>query len=399
MDIAFCYESVLPARGGCETYIADLARRLLADRHGVHIYACRWDASALPQGIQFHAIPATWAPRFLKPWVFARRCLQALSQQRHDVTIGFDKTWGQDVLYPQGGLHAASAEHNLRKHANPLLRRLARVVKWFDPAHFSYSLIERRQYLTNQPSSIVVNSHMVRDHFMRYYHIPPSQLHIVRSAIDPQRFPEQDRLKCRVQCREQYGIEPNEVVGLFAAMNYHLKGLEPLLYAVQRLLARPEFADHAPAFRLVVVGRPEANAYQRLARRLGLGEHVRFVGYCREMRNAYFAADFLVHPTFYDPCSLVVLEALACGLPIITSRYNGASELMHLTAPHQEGYVVADPHDHQELSWCLAQMLDAGRRHAFALAARRTALQWTFEQHYRQLMGVLVEAAERKQAA
>jgi UDP-glucose:(heptosyl)LPS alpha-1,3-glucosyltransferase len=117
------------------------------------------------------------------------------------------------------------------------------------------------------------------------------------------------------------------------------------------------------------------------------------------MRNAYFAADFLVHPTFYDPCSLVVLEALACGLPIITTRYNGASELLHPSPPHQEGYVLRDPHDHQELSWCLAQMLDPGRRHSLAQAARRTALQWTFEQHYRQLMAVLVEAAERKQAA
>jgi hypothetical protein len=58
MDIAFCYESVLPARGGCETYIADLARRLLADRHAVLIYACRWDEQALPRGIEFHPIPA-----------------------------------------------------------------------------------------------------------------------------------------------------------------------------------------------------------------------------------------------------------------------------------------------------------------------------------------------------
>ncbi len=48
MNIAFCYESVLPARGGCETYIADLARRLVADEHEVHLYACRWDADALP---------------------------------------------------------------------------------------------------------------------------------------------------------------------------------------------------------------------------------------------------------------------------------------------------------------------------------------------------------------
>ena len=399
MDNAFCYESVLPARGGCETYIADLARRLLADRHEVHIYACRWDAQALPKGIQFHAIPTTWLPRFVKPWRFAQKCLQALAQRKHDVTIGFDKTWGQDVLYPQGGLHVASAAHNLRKHSHPIGAPLARVVKWFDAAHWSYSFLERRQYLGANPPLIVVNSNMVRDHFMRYYHVAPGQLHVVRSAIDPQRFPEQDRLKCRLQCRENYGITPHEVVGLHAAMNYHLKGLEPLLYATHRLLTRPENLGNAPPLRLLIVGHPDTRAYERLAHDLGISDAVRFVGYCAEMRNAYFAADFLVHPTFYDPCSLVVLEALACGLPIITSRYNGASELLHSSPPYQEGYVIRDPHDHQELSWCLGQMLDGTRRQSFAQAARRTATQWTFEQHYRQLMAVLAEAAQRKQAA
>ncbi len=399
MNIAFCYESVLPARGGCETYIGDLARRLLADRHEVHIYASRWDEQALPKGIQFHAVSVPWSPRFLKPWLFGRRCLQAMAERTHDVTIGFDKTWGQDVLYPQGGLHAASAEHNLHKHANPMVRRLARCVKLFDVANWSYSLLERRQYLSNPPAFIVVNSYMVRDHFMRHYHIPPGQLHVVRSAIDLERFPEQDRLRCRSQYREQHGFAPNEVVGLFAAMNYHLKGLEPLLHATQRLFAQPELAAQVPSFKLLVVGNPNAGAYKRLASRLGLDDVVRFVGYCPEMRNAYFAADFLVHPTFYDPCSLVVLEALACGLPIITTRFNGASELLHAAPGFQEGYVVNDPHDHQQLAWCLAQMLDPARRNAFAQAARRNAAQWSFDQHYRQLMNVLTTAAQRKQAA
>src|SRR5439155_5219267 len=200
--------------------------------------------------------------------------------------MGFDKTWGLDVLYPQGGLHAACAEYNLRKHANPFVRRLAGLVKWFDVAHWSYTLLERRQYLSETPPAIVVNSNMVRDHFMRHYNIAPGQLHVVRSSIDPQRFPEQDRLKCRSQCREQYGIAPNEVVGLFAAMNYHLKGLEPLLHATARLFARPEFVENTPAFRLMVVGHPKARSYQQLAHKLGLDDAVRFVGYCPEMRNA-----------------------------------------------------------------------------------------------------------------
>ena len=88
------------------------------------------------------------------------------------------------------------------------------------------------------------------------------------------------------------------------------------------------------------------------------------------MRDAYFAADFLVHPTFYDPCSLVVLEALACGLPMITTRANGASELM---TPPREGYVIDDPHDHQCLAACLQEMLDKERRHGCSAAARAAA--------------------------
>jgi UDP-glucose:(heptosyl)LPS alpha-1,3-glucosyltransferase len=78
---------------------------------------------------------------------------------------------------------------------------------------------------------------------------------------------------------------------------------------------------------LVVAGNPNYRGWHRLAERLGVGEQVCFIGHCGDMRNAYFGSDFLVHPTFYDPCSLVVLEALACGLPIITTRFNGASEL------------------------------------------------------------------------
>ena len=114
------------------------------------------------------------------------------------------------------------------------------------------------------------------------------------------------------------------------------------------------------------------------------------------MRDCYFAADFLVHPTFYDPCSLVVLEALACGLPVITTRYNGASELLH---PPARGIRHRRPARPRRLAWAMTQLLDPGRRAACGQAARRAAAGWTFEHHYRQLMQVFTEAAERKRAA
>src|ERR1700756_1628086 len=162
MNIAFCYESVLPARGGCETYIADLARRLLADRHEVHLYACRWDEKALAPGIQCHALPAFSGPRFRRPWRFSTLCNEALAQNRHDLSIGFDKTWGQDILYPQGGLHAASAAHNLLKFSNGFSRGMAALGKWLDPAAWSFARLERKQYLGPTRPLVIVNSFMVR---------------------------------------------------------------------------------------------------------------------------------------------------------------------------------------------------------------------------------------------
>src|SRR5476651_815505 len=168
MDIALCYESVLPARGGCEHYISDLARRLARDGHSVHLYASRWDATALPSTMHYHRLPSSRGPRFLRPWKFGQACEDALKNHHHDVTMGFDKTWGQDVLYPQGGLHAASAEHNIRKHARAWQRGLASVAKALDVAHWSFSLLERRQYLSTPKPLVVVNSHMVARHFKRF---------------------------------------------------------------------------------------------------------------------------------------------------------------------------------------------------------------------------------------
>jgi len=386
----------LPTRGGCETYIADLARRLIADKHEVHLYATRWDENALPKTMHFHALPPVRGPRFLRPWSFANLCLSAMSAHNHDVTVGFDKTFGQDVLYPQGGLHAASFEHNLQKYPSKFMRSLVRGLKCFDLAHWSFTRLEQRQYLGEKSPLVVVNSFMVRDHFRKYLGISEKDLYVVRSAIDPDRFPANDRLKRRQEFRQKWNIGPSEIVGLFGAMNYRLKGLDPLLRSVQCLLARLEVIYDPSHFRLVVAGNPNFRKYEKLAQSLNIHGSVRFIGHCAEMRDAYFGADFLVHPTFYDPCSLVVLEALACGLPVITTRANGASELLE-SGVH--GFVIDDPHDHQQLASCLAQMLDNARRHAFSVAARQAATQWTFEQHYRQLLTVFMEALKRKRAA
>jgi len=386
LDIALCYESVLPNRGGAETYIGDLARRLAADGHAVHLYASRWDAASLPAATKYHLLPTPVGPRFLRPWRFAEACEQALKTGGHDVSVGFDKTYGQDVLYPQGGLHVAAKQHNLLKFKDPIVRFLAASGKFLDPAARSFTRLEQRQYLGRKRPTIVVNSRMVAGHFRKYYNMHPENLHVVHSAVDPKRFAAEDRAKCRAEERLRWAASEGEPIGLMIAMNYRLKGLAQLIRAVAEV--PPEHN-----FRIAVVGHPKFHKYGKLACKLGVQDRFLFLGFRVDPKDCYFAADFLVHPTFYDPCSLVVLEALACGLPVITTKYNGASELLSVPS---DGLVVNDPHDALELAAALAKMLNADYRRHAAAAALKTARQWTFDMHYAKMLEVFDDVREAK---
>lgn len=384
MEIGLCYESVLPARGGCEHYISDLARRLARDGHGVHLFASRWDADALPSSTHYHKIPLPKGPRFLKPWRFASTCIKALRANPVDVSMGFDKTWGQDILYPQGGLHSASRVQNLIKHPPGLDRFLARLVRAADLSSYSFSRLERRQYLTSPRPQVLAISQMVAGHFRTFLGLEESSVRVLHASIDPERFVAMDRLASSARERLSWQATADDVIGLFVGMNYRLKGLARLLKAMT-LVPRDS------RFRLMIVGNAKYARYELLAKQLGISDRVKFLGFRADPRDAYLAADLLVHPTFYDPCSLVALEALACGLPVLTTRYNGASELLPPGSP-----IVQDPHDAQELAGSIAEMCDPARLPARKLEAVEAGQRWTFEDHYRQLLSVFQEVLDRK---
>jgi UDP-glucose:(heptosyl)LPS alpha-1,3-glucosyltransferase len=385
MNLALCYPSVIPRQGGCETYIAGLARRLVGDGHAVHLYASRWDAAALPAGLRFHEVRLPRCPRFARAWLFGRACSALLAEGRHDASIGFDKIEGVDFYYPQGGEYPASVRLSQEKHPSRLVRAGLRLARRFDPTHQSLLALERRQ-LARPGSLVVAISEMVRGHLLARGDVAPGAVRVLPIAPMPDRLREDDRPARRLRSRAAWGVGESACVALFVGINLRLKGIEPLLRAMARLRDAPLAA--------VVVGCEPPPSLRAMARRLGVEGRVRFAGYCADMRDAYFGADLLVHPTFYDPCANVVLEALACGLPVITTRLNGAGEQMRRLDPSgacAEGRILDDPHDDSALALALREMTDPAHRRACADAARLAAARWTFDDHYRGLLAILGE--------
>ena len=180
MNIAFCYESVLPTRGGCETYIAGLARRLVADGHDVHLYACRWDESALPDNIHYHPIQLPLCPRFLRPWCFASACAAPWPTPTTRFPLASTKSGAWTLSIPR---EDSTSPRPGTRCSNITVRGCAGLVglcKWFDPAHRSFLALERKQYLGAEQPLVIAISEMVCQHFQEHYRLPAEDVRLVR---------------------------------------------------------------------------------------------------------------------------------------------------------------------------------------------------------------------------
>ena len=137
--------------------------------------------------------------------------------------------------------------------------------------------------------------------------------------------------------------------------------------------------------KLLVVGRPKGAQYRAMAQHEQLRERILFAGHMDDSRPAYQAADFLVLPTKHDPCSLVVLEALAMGVPVISTRFNGACEIM-TSGTH--GFVLDDPTDVEGLATSMQAMVDDERRKAMSEACLGLRPALAYRRHLDTLLSI-----------
>ena len=267
---------------------------------------------------------------------------------------------------------------------------LYRLTKSANPKYWLYRAIENKQYGPQFSARFVAVSEMVRRHLEEFHHVPRNRIHVVPNAIDLHRIDVAQPGAVRCAFRNRMGLEPNDLAGLFVGHNFALKGLKPLLSALgaRRLNDRSRRPIH-----LLVCGGGNAGPYLRLAKSLGIQDTIHFLGFHPDVRECYWSSDFFVQPTYYDPCSLVVLEAMACGLPVITTEQNGAGELM---TDGREGYVLTSPDAEAELIAALDRMANDATRLSMSREARRLGRRQTFDDHVARLLAIFQEVARTK---
>lgn len=382
MKIGLVIEHLDPARGGAERWTTDFAHWLANAGHEVHAVSRHFAPEIERLPLACHALSGTRSRL-----EFARAARQRLESLRLDVTHDMGSGWHCDVFHPHGGSRLAASERNVQL-APAVLRPWKRWAARWLPRYREFDKLATAQYASRQRVFIALSRMVARD-FERLHGVPGEQIRLVYNGVDVERFSPDHRPRHREPVRQRLGVRPDETLVLIVAHNFWLKGVPTLLAAIGRLAA----GGHA--VRLAVVGGKPSRRWTRLAARLGAAHATTFVGRADDPVPYYAAADIYAQPTFYDPCSLVALEALACGLPVVTSRFNGAGELI---TPGVEGLIVADPADSRELADCLRPLVDPSIRASLAAAARQLALEHSFDVNCRRLCAVYEEIIARRRA-
>ena len=357
-------------KGGAERYLIDLCARMASEDFEVHVYAEHWDEENL--GIHFHQVRTIRFPKSLRLLSFAVRATREMMNGHFDVTLGVGNTLGSDVLQPHGGVHWAWFWRSLRAYDHPFLWLIKFLGRVLSPKQWIQGYIENAPYKKKKLCKIIAISDMVKQDIMQWYGIPENQIEVVYNGVDTERFHPRNR-QYREEIRRRHGIR-DEFVILFVSNNFRMKGLGHLIKA----LAEIKKEDHPPV-KLLVLGRDRRGPYLRLAEKMGISEEVVFAGSTDEPEKYYGAADLLIHPTFYDACSLTVLEALASGLPVITTASNGASGVI---TSSQGGFVISDPRDEKNLSQKLLFFFSREVRGEVSIAARKLAEHYSLEKNW-----------------
>src|SRR6266516_3225532 len=347
--------------GGAEAYLKRLARGVFDAGHDVQlITASDWPQTEWPFGILD-------CLHYQSALAFANELKQMRSGISCDVLMSLERVWDCHVYRAGDGVHRAWLNRRRKFEVS-----LQRFIRGLNRKHHDILQLEEALFTNGGAARVIVNSHMVKSEIVDLYHYPTDKIDIVQNGVPLERFRFDPEL--REKSRTDLKLKPNQIALLFAGSGWERKGLLFAIEAMQLCKNRN--------MRLLVAGRGNQRSYK--------SKRVQFLGEVFDLGRIYAAADIFILPTIYDPFSNACLEALACGLPVITTRANGFSEIIEDSV---HGSIVDFANDLVGLRDAIRLWSDPARRAMVRPTNIQCAAQFDISRNVAQTLEILTQAA------
>jgi UDP-glucose:(heptosyl)LPS alpha-1,3-glucosyltransferase len=361
--------------GGAESFSKNFIRNLADLGHEVHVYAIKWSPYQ-HSNIYFHKIPAITFTSFFRDLSYAIFSFFIIKKQRKyfDIIQSHDKTLYQDIYRAGDGCHIEWLKQRWKR--KNFLGRLSIVM---NPYHWLILILENMILSKHKFKKIIAGSNFVKRNIIDNYNVDEKDIKIIYNGVDIEKFQPKNREKYRGEIRNRYSIDENAFVVLFVGSGFERKGLNYLIYAVERI---PQHVT------VLVVGKGSPNKYYHLMK----NQNIIFCGIQKDIHKYYAASDLFAFPTIYEPFGNVYLEALASGLPVITTRLSGVAEIIE---DGKQGFVIDEPEDIDDLAKRITHLMDKNVNQRMGSEARKLAEKFSFNRYTKEVVDLFASLGKK----
>jgi len=356
--------------GGAEQFADGFIHQLAESGHEVHIFANQW-APSTHNNIHHHFVSTLNLNAFFRTLSFSRNVAKKIRKQNFDIIQSHEKTWLQDVYRAGDGCHI-----KWLKQRGTNFSLLAKFFLYLNPFHQLILKLEKFIFESGKCKKIVAISQMVKENILENYQCPPENISVVYNGVDLKRFHPNNKITYRNLIRQQMGIPENSILILFVGSGFERKGLNFLLQSLEYL----EKKD----WRLLIMGKGNFKKFFKYAPKNKLTQII-----AKEpepkIEKYYGAADLFILPSIYEPFGNANLEALATGLPVITTKFCGAANIIQ---SKHNGLVIKDPYNPKEIAEKINYLFDPSIQETMGINARKLAEQFSTERNNREMLKI-----------
>jgi UDP-glucose:(heptosyl)LPS alpha-1,3-glucosyltransferase len=340
--------------GGAEAYLRRFADAAADAGHRIVLFTERWPEEEWPFE---HVAIESHSPR-----TFAEAIDKSRARDQCDFLFSLERIFTCDCYRAGDGVHASWLERRAKYEPfwKPWFRRFSR-------KHREMLALEKELFGSRGARTVIANSELIRDEIVEHFRYPAAKIQVIHNGVPAFTGTAEDR----ASRRHSLGLKDGDCAVLFAGSGWERKGLR---FAVEAM--NEAKLDQA---KLLIAGRGNPHALPRCAQ-------ARFLGPVKDMPPLLAAADVFILPTIYDPFSNACLEALAAGLPVITTAQNGFSEIIESGV---EGEIVAEPDDVKGLATAIQEWSDPMRRASAKPRLEVLGRRYTIAENVRQTLATI----------